>query len=171
MKKVAVFGNAGGGKSTLARQLAQHTGLPWHPLDKLQFLPGGKPVPHHEYLDAHQSLMTQEHWIIDGFGCIETLWPRLAEADTLIYLDLPLYRHALWVTKRLFKGLFSTPAGWPADSPVWRSTLTSYKMLWLCHTKLTPHYRKYIAKQPPDKTVYHLRSTSDIKRLLHMVQQ
>lgn len=40
MKKVAVFGNAGGGKSTLSQNLAQITGLPWVPLDYLQYKPG-----------------------------------------------------------------------------------------------------------------------------------
>ena len=38
MKRVAVFGNAGGGKSTLARRLAE---LPLYPLDLIQFRPGG----------------------------------------------------------------------------------------------------------------------------------
>lgn len=33
MRRVAIFGNAGGGKSTLARRLAELTGLPLHPLD------------------------------------------------------------------------------------------------------------------------------------------
>ena len=32
MKKVAVFGNAGGGKSTLARRVAELTRLPLDPL-------------------------------------------------------------------------------------------------------------------------------------------
>lgn len=31
MKKVAVFGNTGGGKSTLSQRLAKITGLPWVP--------------------------------------------------------------------------------------------------------------------------------------------
>ena len=33
MKKVAVFGNAGGGKSTLSKRLAEMTGLPLVVLD------------------------------------------------------------------------------------------------------------------------------------------
>ena len=40
MRKVAVFGNAGAGKSTLARRLAEITGLPLYPIDMIQF-PGG----------------------------------------------------------------------------------------------------------------------------------
>src|SRR6185436_5260435 len=46
MKRVAVFGNAGGGKSTLARRLAELTRLPLYPLDMIQFRAGGGKVPH-----------------------------------------------------------------------------------------------------------------------------
>ena len=37
MRKVAVFGNAGGGKSTLGRRLAELTGLPLYVVDMMQF--------------------------------------------------------------------------------------------------------------------------------------
>ncbi len=41
MKRVAVFGNAGGVKSTLSKRLAQITGLPLIALDLVQYKPGG----------------------------------------------------------------------------------------------------------------------------------
>ncbi len=41
MKKVAVFGNAGGGKSTLSKRLSEITGLPLYVLDKIQYQSGG----------------------------------------------------------------------------------------------------------------------------------
>ena len=44
MKQVAVFGNASGGKSTLARRLADLTQLPLYPLDLIQYRPGGAKV-------------------------------------------------------------------------------------------------------------------------------
>ncbi|MES1164128.1 MAG: isopentenyl transferase family protein [Verrucomicrobiota bacterium] len=46
MKRVAVFGNTGAGKSTLARRLADLTGIPLFPLDLIQWLPGDIAVPH-----------------------------------------------------------------------------------------------------------------------------
>ena len=110
MRRVAIFGNAGGGKSTLARELAAISGLPLAAIDKLQFRDGGAPVPHEEYLRAHAELLVRDEWIIDGFGCMKTVWERLEAADTLIHVDLPLPVHALWVTKRLVKGLFLAPA-------------------------------------------------------------
>jgi adenylate kinase family enzyme len=93
MKKVAVFGNAGGGKSTLAKQLAALTGLPLYPLDLLQFRPGGTKVPHAEYLKLHSDLIQRDKWVIDGFGCVASAWARFAQADTLVYVDLPLPVH------------------------------------------------------------------------------
>ena len=60
MKRVAVFGNAGGGKSTLARRLAELTELPLYVLDMMQFNPGGVKVPQHEFLQAHADLLRRD---------------------------------------------------------------------------------------------------------------
>ena len=82
MKRVAVFGNAGAGKSTVARRLAEITGLPLCVLDKVQFREGGEPLPYEEYLERHSDLLAQDAWIIDGYGDAATTWERLAAADT-----------------------------------------------------------------------------------------
>jgi adenylate kinase family enzyme len=84
MKRVAIFGNAGGGKSTLARQLAAITKLPLHVIDKLQFKDGGAAVPHDVYLELHRELLARETWIIDGYGDTVTVWERRGLADMLI---------------------------------------------------------------------------------------
>jgi adenylate kinase family enzyme len=88
-----VFGNAGGGKSTLARRLAELTDLPLCPLDMIQYRAGGGAVAHDEYLRAHAELLRRDAWIIDGFGCVKSAWERFARADTLVYVDLPLFTH------------------------------------------------------------------------------
>ena len=164
MKKVAVFGNAGGGKSTLSKRLAEMTGLPWVPLDSLKYQPGGDEVPHDEFKAAHGELLKQDQWIVDGFGSIDTVWERLNVADTLVYLDMPVLRHYWWVTKRFLQGAWVPPAGWPENSPLLKGTLNSYYTVWLCHTKLTPHYRTYVARAKATKQVYHLRSHQEIEQ-------
>jgi adenylate kinase family enzyme len=170
MKKVAVFGNAGGGKSTLSKRLSQITGLPLYVLDKIQYQSGGKSLPHEDYKHVHQEILATEQWIIDGFGCIETVWLRLDEADTLVFVDLPLYVHFLWVTKRLITGFFSPPEGWPQNSPILRSSLSSYRVLWLCHKYLTPKYRDYIEQAQSIKSVYHIRSTKQISQFFELIE-
>jgi adenylate kinase family enzyme len=169
MRRVAVFGNAGGGKSTLAKRLAEITGLPFHPLDLIQYKPGGGEVPREQYLEAHAELLGRNEWIMDGFGCVASAWERFAKADTLVYVDLPLATHYWWVTQRLAKGLFANPEGWPANSPIWVSTINGYKVLWRCHRRLTPRYRQVVADAASSKRVYHLRSPREIRAFLNAV--
>ena len=166
MRKVAVFGNAGGGKSTLARRLTELTGLPLYPLDTIKYRAGGGEVPHDEYLKIHTDLLGRDEWIIDGFGCVASAWERFSAADTLVYIDLPLFTHYRWVTKRLVKGLFVNPEGWPENSPLWSSTMNSYRVLWLCHRRLTPRYRQLVGDVAHSKRVHHLRSAGEMKAFL-----
>ena len=171
MNKVAIFGNAGGGKSKLAGQLAELTGLPLYSLDQIKYRPGGGEVPHQEYLAIHAELLQQPQWIIDGFGCVTSAWQRFSAADTLIYIDLSLARHFWWVTKRLIKGIFVNPDGWPENSPILQGSLNSYRVLWLCHQKLTPKYRQLIADATQSKQVLHLTSPKAIRKFLQKMQK
>ena len=113
MRKVAAFGNAGAGKSTLARRLAEVTGLSLYPVDTIKFRAGGSEVPHEEYLKRHADLLNRDQWIIEGFGCVTSAWERFSAADALVYIDLPLLTHFRWVTKRLVKGILLNPECWP----------------------------------------------------------
>ena len=171
MKRVAVFGNAGGGKSTLSKRLADLTRLPLYPLDSIQFRAGGGKIPHEEYLKAHAGLLRQDAWIIDGFGCVTSAWERFSRADTLVYIDLPLITHHWWVTKRLIKGLFVAPEGWPENSPMWSSTMSSYRVLWLCHRRLTPRYRQLVADAAASKRVHHVKSPAEIAAFLDAIER
>lgn len=169
MKKVAVFGAPGAGKSTLSRKLAAMTQLPLYALDKLCFEDGGAAVPAEVYAKRHADIMASDAWLVEGYGSADTLWPRLAAADTLVYIDLPFVLHLWWVTKRFFGGWFAAPEGWPERPPMLRSTLSGYRILWLCSKHLTPKYRAYVA-QVSGKSVFHLRSRADIARFLEQIE-
>jgi adenylate kinase family enzyme len=136
----------------------------------IQFKAGGGPVPHEEYLKAHADLLRQDEWIIDGFGCVGSAWERFSRADTLVYVDLPLITHHWFVTKRLIKGLYVTPEGWPENSPMWHSTMNSYKVLWLCHRHLTPRYRQLVADVAVSKRVHHVKSAGEMAAFLNAIK-
>jgi len=171
MKKVAVFGNAGGGKSTLARRLAEITRIPLHVVDVLRFPGGGPALPPERYAKLHADLLARDAWIIDGFENAGLAWERFAHADTLVYVDLPLSTHFWWVTKRFLKGLFAPPPGWPAGSPLFASTMSSYRVLWPCHRQLTPKYRALVHEARKSKNVHHLRSPAEMESFLRNVEQ
>lgn len=170
MKKVAVFGNTGGGKSTLSQQLSQIVDVPLYVLDKVQFKPGGIAVSEQAYQQAHAAILELDQWVIDGFGSMETLWPRLDAADCLVYVDLPILRHGWWVTKRMAKGFWVTPEGWPERSSILKSSIISYQTLWRCHRYLTPRYRQYVEQAKLSKQVYHLRSKQQISHFINSLK-
>ena len=88
MKRVLVIGTGGSGKTTVARRLAQRTGLPLIHLDTLYWRAGWQPTPPEEWWARVQQLVRGEAWIIDGnYG--GTLDLRLAACDTVVFLDLP----------------------------------------------------------------------------------
>jgi hypothetical protein len=153
----------------MARRLAGLTGLPLYPLDVIQYPTGAAKIPHDEYRRIHTELLGRDAWIIDGYGCRKSAWERFAAADTLIYIDLPLTRHFAWITKRLLNGMFKTPEGWPDGSPMIKSTISSYRVLWLCHRHLTPQYRELVAEAQDGKRVHHLKSVSEIESFLSAV--
>ena len=100
MRRVAVIGNGGGGKSTLARALGQHLGLPVHEVDEVQWLPGWRRAPLDEVAHILERWAAEDSWIIDGFGPWPVIDRRMARADTIVYVDLPFRTHLWWAAKR-----------------------------------------------------------------------
>jgi adenylate kinase family enzyme len=88
VKRVAVIGSGGAGKSRFARELGERTALPVIHLDRLYWKPGWVPMPEDEWRAVHAELIEPDRWIIDGnYG--STMEQRIAVADTVVFLDLP----------------------------------------------------------------------------------
>ena len=92
-QRTAIIGNAGGGKSTLARRLAVAHGLPLTEVDKLLWKPGWVEATNEEYEAQHAPLITSESWLIEGMGKLETIPARLMRATWIIVIDMPLWMH------------------------------------------------------------------------------
>jgi adenylate kinase family enzyme len=88
MRRIAIIGSGGAGKSTLARRLGEITGLPVIHLDREFWRPGWTETPKPEWRSRVEELVEGDGWIIDGnFG--GTMEIRLAAADTVVFLDFP----------------------------------------------------------------------------------
>jgi len=90
MERVLVLGAPGSGKSTLAAAIARQAGLPLVHLDQHYWRPGWVEPDPAEWLRQVEALAAGERWAMDGnYG--GTLAPRLARADTIVWLDFPTW--------------------------------------------------------------------------------
>lgn len=94
MRKIAIVGSAGAGKSTLAQALGSILNIEVIHLDRHFWQPGWKERPQEARIEILQRLVQEEEWIIEG-TYFSTSDIRLKEADTIIFLDLPLFL-CLW---------------------------------------------------------------------------
>ena len=98
MRRIAVIGCGGAGKTTLANELGRRLCLPVLHVDGFywQDRPGIGPVASapDQWRRIHDEMISGERWVIDGMK-LGVLAQRLAAADMVIFLDLPTWR-CLW---------------------------------------------------------------------------
>ena len=162
MTKVALLGNAGGGKSTLCKALGQAKGLPIYQLDKLQWNPGWVATPKDKFDAQHDSIIEQEKWIIDGVASLESIERRLEAADTIIFIDHPLRVHYWWAAKRQFMCVFRTRPDFVEGCPMLPKTLELVKMIWQIHKYIRPTLLDLINIHSQGKQVFHIRSPKEL---------
>ena len=100
LKRIAIIGLPGSGKSTFATKLGNILKVPVHHLDKHLFN-GKKKRDKQEFLSLKEALLKEEFWIIEGCS-LSTLEMRFARADTIIYFHLPRWLCIWRVCKRPF---------------------------------------------------------------------
>ena len=94
MERVLVIGSPGAGKSTFAAAIARRTGLPLIHLDRHYWQSGWVESEAEEWKARVEALASGERWVMDGnYG--GTLALRLGRADTVVWLDFPVWL-CLW---------------------------------------------------------------------------
>jgi adenylate kinase family enzyme len=91
VRKVSVIASASGtGKTTVGRALAERLAVPFVELDALVHGPNWAETPDDELRGLLAPVLARDGWVIDGgyFGKIGDLV--LAQADTVVWIDLPL---------------------------------------------------------------------------------
>jgi adenylate kinase family enzyme len=66
-KRILVYGVTGSGKTTLASQISELTGLPWHSVDdEIEWLPGWVERPREEQREVASPITSSGAWILDS---------------------------------------------------------------------------------------------------------
>ena len=167
MTRVAIIGNAGGGKSTLCAQLGRARNLPVYPVDKLQWRPGWVPVQAEEFHQRHEELLQRDCWIIDGWGPMPDIEARFQAADTIIFVDHPLVIHYWWSIKRQIKSLLRPDSiDGPEGCPMLPMTGKLMKMIWSIHRQARPQMLQLVNELRETKQVFHIRSPRELRTFL-----
>jgi hypothetical protein len=167
MQRIAIIGNAGGGKSVLARQLGDRLNIPIHQIDELQWQPGWIPTPEAEVAEGHVGWLLTPEWIIDGWGNWDILEQRFKAADTIILVDFPILVHYWWAAKRQLKAMFTLNRDWPPQGchalPV---TGRLFKLMWKIHRERLPQLVELIYQYQADTEIMHLKSPREMRRFI-----
>lgn len=101
MKRIIIVGSPGAGKSTLSSRIHEIMDIDLFHLDKLFWKPGWVCISRKELKEKIRNLMELDSWIIDGnYG--STMEMRIKKADTIIFLDFPLWLCLWGIIKRRF---------------------------------------------------------------------
>jgi adenylate kinase family enzyme len=168
MQRVAIIGPGGAGKSTLARQLGEITGLPTVHLDREHWRPGWQSPPGDAWRRTVERLAAGERWIIDGnYG--GTMVPRFARADTIVFMDFPRWRYIPRVIHRCFAYREGSRPDM-ADGCPERLDLAFLRWLWAYPTGSRLRTLEALATVRGATKVHTLRTPRDVDRFLAFVR-
>ncbi len=160
MKKIAVVGPVGAGKSRLAHDLGKLLGIRVLHLDALFWKPGWVPTPRHEHEAMQRREVATDSWIVEAqFDDMLPDW--VYAADTVVFVDISLGRSLWRVSKRRLNRQASvgTPVGDPGA--LHRSLLKFARNQWHYRTTVRQELLAELARERDGRRVVILRRDTD----------
>lgn len=168
MQRVMIIGQPGSGKSTLARIMGDATGLPVIHMDQIHWMPGWTPRPDPEKYRLTSEVHARPKWIFEGG--FSRSWPeRLARADTLIWIDLPLTLRAWRVAWRTVRDYGRTRPDMAEDCPE-QVSLEFWKWIWDTRRTGRNYPLRILAHPPSHLRIFHLRSRGAVRTFIKDLQ-
>ncbi len=131
--RIHITGNAGSGKTTLARELGAVLNVDVFGLDKIVWKENWGVTSKKERAALEGELTNKEEWIIEGVSSIAR-----RSADYIIFLDLPRSTCLKRGVLRSFKHLFSTRQELPNNCLEFKIVHKLIKLIWQFNTLARP---------------------------------
>jgi adenylate kinase family enzyme len=169
MRRFAVMGISGNGKTTLSRRLAAQLDVPYVELDAIYHQPGWTELPLDEFRARVDEATRGDGWVVDGsyrefVGDIV-----LGRAETVVWLDQPLAL-VLWrLSRRAVRDIRTQRDLFNGNRQNWRfaffqrDSLVSYAASQ--HLKRRREWPEWLATFPHLEVV-RLRSPGEVERWL-----
>jgi adenylate kinase family enzyme len=163
--------SAGVGKSTFARRLGKALNIDVYHLDTFYWKPDWVEASLEEFSKAQHEIVNQGQWIIEG-NYNNTLEIRSEHADTIIYLELPLYVCLYRVIKRRFMNIGKTRP----DMGIGCKEKIDWEFIKFIITTYYPRKRKMVERFNdfqsfgPKKDIITLKSKQEIHTFLENIK-
>lgn len=168
MQRIMIIGCGGAGKSTLARQLGEKTGLPVVHLDKLFWHPGWIESTRDEIDSKITEAMAEPRWIMDG-NYNRTLPVRLEHCDTVIYLDFSRFACLMGVVRRVLTSYGKVRPDMAEGCP---ERFDWEFIQWIWNFNRTKRQRYYsMLKGLEDRQVHILKNRRQVRKFLSEIDR
>jgi adenylate kinase family enzyme len=167
LRRVNVKGTSGSGKSTFARELAGRLELPYVELDAIHWgSPNWSEPSAEEFRARVRETMDElpDGWVIDGNyeGKLDDLV--LREADTIVWLDLPLLPKLRRLWRRTMERIGGETELWGGNRETWRGAVWGRDSLFWWTVKMhIRHKRRWPARFAGDPRLVQLRSVGEAR--------
>ena len=167
MRRIAIIGPGGAGKTTLARELGRLLGLEVIHLARLVWQPGWVEPDPERWAALNAELVARDAWVIDGnYG--RTMRKRLERADTIVFLDTHPLRACARVLRRWLRYRGRSRPDLPEGCPE-RFDLPFLRWIWTYRRRLPNLDARLEEARAQGKRVEVLRTPRDVRRFLATV--
>lgn len=166
-ERIVVIGNAGGGKSTLARRLAAARGIAYVEVDRFLWTRDWQPADGESYESAHDRALAGSSWVIDGLGQRDSIAARLHRSTDILLVDLPLWTHFWLAAERQIAWSRGQIAHPPAGASTAPPTEALFRTIWEIDQSWMPDLRRQVdrAEAEDGKAVIRVRTLEQLNQL------
>jgi adenylate kinase family enzyme len=168
-KRITVRGSSGSGKSTFSQELARRLGLTWIELDALHHGPNWSAPTPEEFRERVRAALAAapNGWVVDGDYDGKLGDTVLGAADTIVWLDIPLWVSYPRMVRRSLHRIRHDVELWNGNRETWRDQFASRESIfyWTLRLHLRQH-RTWPARFGDDPRLVRLRSAAEVRRWL-----
>jgi adenylate kinase family enzyme len=161
--RIAVVGSSCSGKTTLARRLAAHHGVPHIELDALHWRrPNWTEPPLEEFRALVAEAIAAPGWVSDGSYHGKLGDTVLDSADFIVWLDLPFATILRRLWRRTLRRIRTGEELWGGNRETWRDSFLDRDSLFLWIVKTHRAHRQRYLERLDRYEFVHLRSQREI---------
>ena len=168
-RRIVIKGTSGAGKTTFGAALAARLGVPFIELDALHHGPNWSAPTADEFRNRVRAALDASPggWVVDGNYDNKLDDTVVSQADTIVWLDLPLWVMFPRLWRRTMHRITKQVELWSGNRETWRDQFASRQTIfyWAVRSHIE-HRREWPARFDGDSRLVRLRSVAEVNRWL-----